>query len=54
MNRRDFLSLLALAGAHPAMADMHTGESPLDGERPMSTWLAAQKLARPRFPIPRG
>jgi thiol:disulfide interchange protein DsbG len=45
MNRRGFLSLLALAGAQPATADMLTGESPLDGERPMDTWLAAQKLA---------
>lgn len=49
MNRRDFLGALALGAAFPSVAKMLTGESPLDGERPLSTWLAAQKLAALRL-----
>ncbi|MFN3751608.1 MAG: hypothetical protein ACK4SR_09555 [Thiobacillus sp.] len=45
MNRRLFLGALALGSAFPSTAKMLTGESPLEGERPLSTWLAAQKLA---------
>lgn len=44
MNRRFFLGALAVAYTSPSVANMLTGESPLEGERPLSTWLAAQKL----------
>jgi hypothetical protein len=44
MNRRHFLGALALGSTFPAVAKMLSGESPLEGERPLSTWLAAQKL----------
>lgn len=44
MNRRLFLGTLALGSTFSSTAKMLTGESPLEGERPLGTWLAAQKL----------
>lgn len=44
MNRRLFLGALALGSAFPSTAKKLSGESPLEGERPLGTWLAAQKL----------
>jgi len=44
MNRRLFLGAMAFGSAFPATAKMLVGATPLKGERPLSTWLAAQKL----------
>lgn len=44
MNRRHFLGALSIGFAFPVTAKMLVGATPMKGERPFATWLAAQRL----------